>query len=275
VSFTVKIDEADFANKIRLLARHMGVSLFDGLKGQVKLVTKDIVKMTPPHGKSPLSESWAEQRAIGRDKVRKDLTPKRTKKGTGIFEESSQAKIGNKDASLGFLWYDKDWKGYFFTRKENWKPNATFKDMDKWKNSRRNSKGRVVRFNQPKLVINKSGVNKGKRLFIVGGMGVKSGQIEKYIKHAQKMVWTAKAGWKKACESLGIPLPTYGRRQSGDYEETKGESPSITLWNSTPYVQSYFFKNSIIDAALRRRLPMLQKQIEMTIKANDRKGIFR
>lgn len=271
MSFTIKVNEADLANKIRLLARHTSASLFDAMKGQVKLITKDIVKLTPPRGASPLSEDWKSQKSIGEKAVKDDLTKHGLR---NIFIPKENAKKQRGKSNYTFLW--KSVKGEkYFGMNDRFKPTASMEVMVDWHKANRNSRGKVRLMPKPTNMTDKKHGN-GSLLL---GMVVNGKKIDRFIKKKQKNVGIAKSGWRKACAALGISLPAYVTRHRGQgrYSESPKENPNpwIEVGNMVYYIQSPHYKDRIISYAVERRLPMLQKQIENTIRANDRKGIFR
>lgn len=221
------------------------------LKSQSKLFVRDVAKATPPmggNGEGVWNQSFAAQRKTGKEAVAKDI-----RKGfksiydTKIFERIKNEK-SRKDL-LAYLVRGDYTKARKMLDRLSVRLTLVVQPNDRLHKSIRNSRGRIT----------------GRKAFLV----MKANQIPAFIKKKQELVGSAKSGWTKAAQALGVKLPEWisDKSGSGIYKEEFSRSfNSITLGNTVDYIQTHGARLQIVERALRRRTESMKHQVEAMMK---------
>ena len=282
------IERGHLTNQLNKLARVMGQTITEVVKGQARLVARDCIKRTPPFtGKpyKPNTESFASQFKAGEKAIRQDIL--RVFRPANSFWSLTLDRSGNKGdiakaaakaARAGDLEAFKRLKikSPALQKIKAIQRSATLAAYDE---TRSRSKGRPSpRF--PGILIHKGTVPAWEQRD--GKKGVTSyGGIAAIYKAKVAMIGLGKAGWLKALEGLGGTSKMSARwinRHSGKasgsgilkWSGKDTTKPSVTAGNAVPHVQQAGQERRIIENALRDRMRNLPKQIEAAVRAQKR-----
>ena len=221
-------------------------------------VVKDCVKLTPPFGGAPSSESFNEQRKSGNRAVENDLRK--------LFKDIDELQIV-KDAEKKSV----GWRLMKLAKKGDSQAIVKFLNSIKIK---------AVDFAKApdreshllyRTKYGKTRDLRGASFFVLGG-------LEKYIKSVQARVGTAKHGWLAAINALGIKaIPAWIRNQSGYVGRCKIEGEgtdkfSVTFENTVPYIQRKGRDLQIVKEAFKSTGYRLRKEIESLLDARMQKA---
>lgn len=255
------LDKARFDRDVRKLAAVMNVGLNDALTGQVKLMTADCIKATPPFtpGKN-WTESHGKARAVGRNategQIRSVFEPLRE---LGIYRQVLRGKEGRGGRQLRALIR----AGRFdaaseLLRRLGIRNNGIIDEATSSIHSKlRDRRGRIQNpKNKRQLVINRQ-------------------SIDRLVKRKLGHVGMAKSGWVTAARALKLPVPRWINNHNGVgifHRSGPANHPAITVVNAVPFIQGTGQELGIIEWAFRNRLRNLPKQIENTLRAQARKA---
>lgn len=247
---TLDIDTRGFKRDLYELGRLAGQTTQDVVRGQARLLVRDLIRLTPPFGKAPGTEGLTAQRAIGSNAVRRDIrwgfrVPADTNSvGNSLLKYARQGRIEDarklldrvKSKALGVL------------RQPN---NAAHREI-------RDSRGRVRRT---------------ERVWLVGG------GVDGYTRKKMAMVGYAKSGWGEAAAKLRVRArdnPSWIRSHNVRgllVDQTNSTTrPTVTVGNLVPYIQREGAELRIVQRALRTRERNLRVQVQRMRDALVRGG---
>jgi hypothetical protein len=225
----VTYNEAEFRNELGLIAQISGRALADVILQQAALFTKDASGFTPPFGKAPSTESGGDKKKIGNKAVKRDIERAfssvqnlRVYQPVGegapfnkAFTDSLRRAVRRKDTRLV-----SDLLGRastkFAGRKVAESPSVELH------NSMRNARG---------------GVTKTRSIFILRAQSA----INSFASRIQTHVGLGKAGWNEPLNKLAVKPPAWVQKQTrsvGIFKQEGGDTPSVTVGNAVPFVQS-------------------------------------
>jgi hypothetical protein len=254
---TFHLDTAGFSRGVRELINITGRSAGDLIRQQARLFLKDVLYLTPPRNKHPLSESFAAQRRTGEAAVRRDIrkvfvsvenlhmvkNPTNAKLGKRLRKLSRSGNIAGVQAILRNIGVSN--------------PQVLASAQASVHKGARDKRGRVAR---------------GSGHFVLSEASIKS-----YLKTAQSHVGKWKSGWLACAKHLKVAVPTWISKHSepGDYDDqTRNTShPSFTLINSAAKHQ-ISADLQIIETALRIREKNMKAMAERIIASGWRQKRF-
>lgn len=221
-------------------------------------VAKDCVKLTPPFGGNPSTETFNEQRRVGRRAIEKDLgrlfesvrdldIVKNATKGGAGKRLVKLAREGNTQGVVDLL-------NGLKIRSQAFEPTPQVEAHLK----NRNSLGRVKSIT-------------GSPVFVLDG-------VKDFIAGVQQRIGSAKHGWMAAISTLGVKgIPAWVRNQSTSsgrcVVEGEGTSKfSVMFENTVPYIQSRGRDLSIVKSAFQSTAVRLGKEVQAVLSARMRKA---
>lgn len=234
MSPTVKIDMRAFNDSIARLKSVNKRETTDFMRRLGKELLKYLVRLTPPFGTNPFTETFGMQLKAGREAIKNDLESGFLPIRTFEIANDPDSKLGNSFKRLvrqGRLAEASD-----LARKANFRIAGFIEQLDAEAHKRlRTARGRVIR----------------RMPFIV----TKSASVGQRIRKVQQRVGFAKAGWMAAVNKLklaGIPQWIKRHTTPGSCTETGVGTPryTITMHNRVKY--GLRFETSIVPAALRK-----------------------
>lgn len=212
------------------------------LQSEARNFVGDVVRLTPPTGKSPFKENFGVQRAAGLNAIEGDVkrlysrldvlkvvtNPTDEKMGKAIRRYRAKGEWDKLQALLQSVLKNRGVR--------------VFQNADPaFHRQNRNRRGRILGKDRPFFVQNHS-------------------TIKKLIVDLQKKVGYAKAGWMKAVIALKVPkIPIWIKKHAGapGIYRAKLENTSemsITVGNTVPYIQRSGRDLRIIERALGERV---------------------
>jgi len=277
VAINLSIESGQFSRLAAQLTKATKGKTRNVMKEVARAFVKDCMKMTPPFGGQPVKESWKAQRDIGMAAIKGDLfggtrgSQGKTKR-VGIFEQMPKAWLDTVikdqgDDETTVYWHDKSGKP-FGAERQLFRPDATSVPMREH-HKRYFRGGRMSSAGTKDRQIG--------RWKWIDKMIVPPQAATRYLRLMQSRVGTAKSGWVKAAQGLGLKgIPKWITRQRGASHgifkvgRAKGW-PQYTVGNSVPYIQSKGRELGIIRRALRFRIVAMRKQLASTLRANRRR----
>lgn len=227
----------------RVLATGRGAD--DIVEEQTKLFLGDVVKLTPPMGKSPFNENLSIQHEIGKKAIAKDIRRAFIPiEDLSILETPKDLKLAERIERYAKREEYDQLKELF--QKVGIRNNLAAFPTEHLHDAVRNRRGRVP---------------KGTKQTIV----VRRGTVEDFAKKKEGLSGKAKSGWAKACEAMGVKLPNWIKKHAapGLFQRTRSATaPSITVGNLVPYIQAAGQDLRIINRALERRTESMRHQTE-------------
>ena len=260
----VTVDARAFNRQLTAYTKATRIERKAGLIKQARLLLRDLIKATPPFdnrlSKGTFTQSFNAQRKAGKDAVASDI---RSLFATAL-PDISKLPIKSQKRARGYAKRG-DWDKLFtlFHRLSGGKgsvnaPTVHGHATQSLHQSRRNSKGRVVR---------------GSRIYVANRPS-----INKLIKARQSDVGKWKSGWMRAAKGLnirGIPKWISGKSGSGDLVDLSSRfyKPSITIINN---VRGSTGRNiDIAKAAMANRVRSMRIEVEKREEAARRKAMRR
>lgn len=243
------------------------------IKDQARLLARDMLKITPPHGRQAFSESLAEQRRIGMQAVEKDI---RT-----VFQPISKLIDNVADKSPNLAYELMMASGIHSTSRISKKANQRVARLDMvaleaiFRNAfpdltiikevvpslhtaQRNRRGRINERHAKKYIV------------------ADERSLTRYIKNMRNHVGKAKAGWLRAALDLGIKaIPKWIRKHAtpGLFRDgtthATDPKPFITIGNMVQYGTE--FPKRLFLAAMQNRIRGMKKQLEKMAEHKARK----
>lgn len=221
-------------------------------------VVKDCVKLTPPFGGAPSSESFNAQRQVGYRSVENDLNK--------LFKDIDELDVirNAQPKAVG-------------SRIEKYARQGNSQAVVKMLNS---IKIKAVEFAHIptkelhllyRTAYGKTRDLRGASIFIKTGLPA-------YIRSVKKRVGGAKHGWATAVSKLGIKaIPAWIKNQntpsgSCDIRGEGTERMEITFENNVPYIQRRGRDLRIVKEAFRSTSVRLAKEVQMLMDARMRKA---
>jgi hypothetical protein len=240
ISHTLLI--AEFSADIERLVRETGRTALDVVLQEGKLLEQDLVKLTPPFGSAPSTESFNAQRKVGENAVERDV-----KRVFHIVDLDSIRSDRLRDR-LRELVRKQDLAGIKAALKDaKIKVNDVVREASADIHEKfRDSRGRVQR---PKWI------------WVASDRSLK-----RYLKAAKAMVGKAKAGWAAGAQALGVRLPNWITRHGsggGSVQiDRNPQSPQITIRNAVPYIQTAGGDLKVVETAIRNRMRNIRVKLE-------------
>lgn len=248
MSISGKLDAATFENSIRRLAAAYRRPVEEVFKATNRKIVLDCIKMTPPFGKAPITESFSEQKRIGERAV--------TNQVKRAFQPIKELDIYKRKDTRKLL------DRYMRSR-----------DLDAieliLRGFRLNFRGVVLEPTEDALR-----QVRGRRGRVSRGATFKTiNSPNRLIAQKFRNVGIAKRGWVKAFNALTTPtyrvkLPAWldsGRgtgtgifSQSGNADKTV-----LIIGNGIPYIQDSGQELAILSRAMKNREPLLEKEIRI------------
>lgn len=277
---TLKIDpqsEAKFREALGKIVFMAGKEKIRLMMEQMVLLLRDAMKLTPPMGDAPITETLDVQRAIGERAIKRDLLGGRdgawTDPKAGIFTALKQsfiesAEFGKVDDTVK-LWVTKSGDVYG-VEKSLYRPNASFSEMREHHKKHRRKDGRVTSAGAHTRNIG--------RWKFANRMVVSKETFGWYIKDVFARVFTAKSGWVYAWDkflvalqrttkkgtSRGIPKELKLMRGAGAGHYINAgttDRPVMEGGNSIPFAQR--FAGHVMGRAWSNRVRNIQKQAKV------------
>lgn len=254
MSVHVQWNLADYNATIKSLILELGMNVSKALAQEAKLFVGYCIQLTPPRGRSALSESYNEQKKQGEAAVASDIHR--------VFKPVDQLAVVREETRVGIAIRK-------YMRQGNYGAiNTILRDIgadvelltavdESIHQELRNSKGRL---------------RKGVTKFVVQAQSIRR-LVALKISH----VGRAKAGWMKAAIALGTPkIPNWIRRHGGqpgifDNDLNKKGTPSVTVGNAVPWIQEAGANLHVIEQAIRLRTQALKNRIESAANAVHKK----
>jgi hypothetical protein len=247
---TITIDTRPFSQALVLLASAAQRAESDVLRQQARLLVKDCARMTPPCGRSALTESYAQQRrtglkALARDVKRVFQPMENTVKGLNTAEANSKPGFTGEPVGTRALRY------------------ARTGQLDKLNELLKHFKFRRRAVKDATVALFKSARTISHRTRTINQRFVVTNprSIAAATKAEGAEIGKAKAGWVRAAEALGEKLPSWilKHRSPGLYvPKLTGPVQSITVGNLVDYIQEAGASLKIIQRGLDRRVKAMQ-----------------
>lgn len=231
MNISIQANTRELENKLYLLAKEARVSPAQVIKEEARLVTENIIKLTPP-----------KTNAQGRAAVNRDFS-----KAVGVLDQDSfaRAKQETREAMRALI-----------RKRDNIALEKALRAMDKrpWQvkpfaksehTDRRNAYGRVNR-----------------RSFVVT---TDANAAKKYLRGVQRSVGWAKGAWVAALIATGGRAPNWYARHAaaaGFAVANFGENPSVSATARNVKIPNY---QRMVDGAVRNRERVTQKKINRLI----------
>jgi len=263
-SIRFDVDLADFGRQIQLLANATRRTLRDTVLDQSRLLVRDLIKTTPPHGTRPIQEDWTFQRHKGEKAIALDIrrlfqplnTIRAVMYPTGMSHHGRNARR----LYLQYLADRGDWHGIseslFAMHVTGDRVNivgaitrASYRE--EW--SRYQKRGRI-----PKGVVN--------------SMVWDAGSVTLVTREVCLMVGFAKGGWLKAANALHVQrLPAWVTRHEGapgSFEDLTEDTdkPSFTMTNDVAYIAYLNAGGRLVNRAMRNRQRAMEISTEKAIE---------
>ncbi len=229
------------------IAKLTNRSLTEVVKQQAGLFARDLMRLTPPFGKSPLKESYGDQRKIGNAAVSHDVSLVfKPLDGYGLLRGDWNTKHGDIGNQVRKAVAKKNFAlAEFLLNRVDLKPLAVIDRATV--ELHRQKAGRALRISGRSYRV------------------ARKQSIEAVKRQLQKEVGEAKAGWMRSLEMFGRPdeAPSWVRRHrsaGGAYETKSDTKPIVTIFNAVKYVQDR--APEIIPIATRVRRWAATKQLE-------------
>lgn len=264
----MELDNREFNEALRNISVFVKGGPPKALKDEARLLTRDAVRYTPPFGASPIRESWAEQRKAGEAAIRRELLGGKTGKTrhSGIFLVAADHMLKNKPSEKTVrLFATKDGKVYGVDR-QLFRPNASIAEMEAHHKRYRLADGRVTSAGTGDRTVG--------RWKFIDKMVVSKAAMDRYLKHVFKKVGQAKSGWSLAANGVGLALPNWISRGTGqgilDNQLNHPALPSITIGNQVPFIQASGKELKIMERALGQRVYSMQTRLEAMLKKAEK-----
>lgn len=252
MSATFEIDSRGFGEQLRQLVPYTRKTMADVIRQQVKLLIRDVAKMTPPFGTSPVMEAYNIQRKIGMAAVERDV--RRAFRGPDDLLKNPLVKNNPKlEVRLRRYIATGDWpkiekiaRDFGFNIPVLREPDEQLFDRN------RDRRGRYRR-NTPLAIVT------SKRA------------LEAFIKLKQSHVGKAKSGWEVAASRAGVKLPNWITKHSGqglyiDRLDAR-HSPSVTVGNLVDFIQNSGQELRIMKRGVDNRIRNMRVAMEKAIAA--------
>lgn len=275
MTFSARIERGNWANQVRRLIDAYGKGANEVLRSQARLFVRDAMRFTPPFGEAPITESFEEQRKMGRAAIVDDM--KR------MMLAASQVRIlsAGNDASA------------FWARRLKENESAALPELqtaiqsgkrllsgvwDKVTVPRVEGKmgrGRRYKRNESYLIFN----GRPPRLFSGNRRLDVPPELREIVRRKVNKIGRSKAGWVKAADALGLKgIPRWIRSQSGTSagifdSEGGGLQVSYTVGSLVPWMQTKGRELNIVERAWKNRQRNIEKEIENVLRANARKAL--
>ncbi len=251
---TFKFDQREFDKAAKDLSSTLTrKTVPEFLKDQARLLTRDLIKLTPPTSKNPFRESFNVQKKTGEKAIELDVKT--------VFHPLDGVNImsGPRSKSL--------WKlaraGRFSELKSvlvsaGLRVVSIAKEVDGglYKRIRGTGYGRRLRRNKP-----------------MGNLVVNAASIKQFIEGRKKLLGISKAGWLVAARALlvrGIPAWISRHRGQGEFIDRTGRGTvaEVEIRNNVPFLKN---EQRIVDRALRERTRAMRVQFEKIMEKEARK----
>lgn len=268
-----RIEQGDYANQVRRLAKVYGKDIDEMMRAQARLFVRDAMKLTPPTGKSALSEKWPQQLEAGKVSVLRDVKRKAkaasTVKVLSVGANPSGASGPDKWARL----YRKSKDQFLDVLRDKAKLN--FRDV--FPELNRENASALIRSKQKRKTLIYDGTppqyDAGKGPLFV------SPEFAAVVEHKWKLLGIAKAGWMKAANALGLKgVPKWIKRHAGVAEgvyvhpTVTGWGTSYTVGSAVGYMQSTGARRRVIERAWESRRIRIAGEIKAAMRAMNRKN---
>lgn len=264
-SIRFHVDLADFGRQIQLLANATKKTLSDVVKDQSRLLVRDLIRSTPPHGTRPIKEDWTFQRHKGEKTIETDVrrlfSPISNIKAVMYPTSASHHSRNIRRQYLQQMAVHGDWKGLsqalFFMKvtPDLVEMTGTIGVSDyrtKW--AKWQKRGRIPKNTRDNTMV------------------WESSAVNKVVHEIQLRVGWAKAGWLRAAAKLGVKrLPTWVTRHSGapgSFEDltTDTDMPSFTMTNDVPYIGYLNNGGRLVSRAMANRQRAMEISTEKAIE---------
>ena len=248
---TISVDYSKFRDGARALLVAKNQTVEQLVTDQGRLLTRDLLRMTPPFGGHPITESWNAQRRIGEAEVARDVG--RVFRPISTFSILAHPKNLPLAMALQRLVQSKDLAGIQtllerlgFQIKVVNQPDAGLHK------AARRGRGRVPKSHRPVLVLDERA-------------------LKRFVSQLVGDVGKTKSGWLAAADALGVKgVPNWIRRHAGQVQgsvriEKQPGSFSITIGNLVGW-SSDFSHLSIVQSALTHRARAMQLQAEAILQ---------
>ena len=249
MSATIHINTSGFQHELTRLVAVGRKSAAEIIKQQGKLFVRDLIKMTPPFGNAPVTESFAKQREAGKiavlQQIGRTMLPASQIDTPFILailkgRTTKKRKAGREEAErrLRLL------QGMGAARIDELADPA-------WHASQRDRRGRVR--------------GRFRNVFIKN-----EASLRRYIREKQDHVGKAKSGWKQAASMVGFSLPAWITKHTGGAgiaeQRLTGDRPFLRVGNLIDWIQDSGAGLRIVQRALDNRVRNMKIMIENIFK---------
>lgn len=264
MSAVIMVDYSGLSAAIRRMERETPKLLLEIIKEQGNFLVRDLIKLTPPTGNAPFTESFGKQRKFGMGAIIQDLLGGKNNKGwkthshAGIFIVVDNRFLKNKQgATTTRLWVTKSGDVYGVENKD-FLPWASVKEMKARHSQYRMANGRVSGAGGQDREIG--------RWKFIDKMVVSKTSFRAYKEFVFDKLGIAKAGWMAAAKAVGFNPPYWISKhtvQGGVKDETNNKvSPKMTFWNNVPYIVRMDRQAQIIKRAVDRRIQAIHNKLD-------------
>lgn len=242
-----RVDYSQFDKAIRRVIDETGRAAGKVIHQQARLFVRDAIKYTPPTGKAPISESFNAQKKAGEQAIKNDIG--------AIFRAADELDVISNPSSKGARAAVNRFKrtgdaagmqAFLRAIGINAKVEQAL-TLGLHSAHRSRATGRTLRGQaHHHLIMQKKTINSVTKILLA-------------------RVGMAKAGWLVPARALGVDVPNWISRHSGQAglfrftENAKGIT--IEMGNSVRYAQKHDDKNRIIQRALNRRAESMGNQL--------------
>lgn len=242
------INEAEIAQQINEIVRVTGREGGEVIRQESKLLVQDLVRLTPPFGPAPSTESYGKQREVGEHAVERDVR--------NVFTVLDLDKIRNEGIRerLRLLMRKGDLDGVKGVLKGCKIPvNTVLLEADAGVHEfARDRRGRVQTW---------------KKIYVIRERGV-----NRYVREMKSHVGRSKAGWAAAAAALGVRLPSWitrhGTSGGSVRDQTRGNEPKVTIVNEHGGGGSDL---RVVDRAMKNRIRNIKAKLEKIVRSGWKK----
>jgi len=255
LGLVIKQEGAYVARTIMLITPPTGDKLAKGSQTQIPIVTGGTITKTKAGGLSTNAKEQGENAILG------DLFGGRQlakEKSIGLFQKiGNSTEVPPRDGQHETMGVNLGWENSKNIRifRKFWQPGASIAQMRAFHYANRNERGR------PKQV-SRSLIG---RWQVQDQMWISNQAADAYLKHVQKKVGLAKAGFAAAAMACGVRVPSWIRRhmaKAGTAQVQFGQNPFVsarTTGNKIPDLQR------VVDSALKIRYKVTLSKVRALI----------
>lgn len=246
-----KVRKEEFGRQLERISMVTGREIGTVIRQEAKLFVKDVLKLTPPFGTAPSTESLNAQKKVGERAVERDIRR--------VFSTLDLTKIRSPKIKhdLERLVRKGDLEGVRRVLRAMGIPaRDVLREADpKLHEGQRDRRGRI---------------QSRKNIWVV-----KDGSVKRYVREKQKHVGKAKSGWLMAARALGVSVTNWISRHSGAgvfVDRTRDrKKPMVRVGNAVDFIQGSGAELQIVKRALQNRVRNMKAKIERVLRSGWRR----